>query len=315
MPNRFIKLFLFLNLSTGLLAIPSLGLASEIQAPAKNAVHAAASHESHEDHPEMLNWIKLTARAFAPSAFSEFLEKWEKAISSFVVIALIAIIVLIITRDTRLVPGRAQAALEVLITGLDDVVQGVMGPRGRAYTPFLGTVFIYIFISNLFGLVPLQNSTMSFLTTVVPIAVCVFLYVQWTGITKNGILGYLRHLCGSPQDIFGWLVAPLMFPLHVLGEFIKPLSLSFRLYGNVMAGHLLLAVFLGLGIQMLKPLHVPFGFPLHLPFLFLEILVGVIQAFVFTLLSTVYLFMMLPHEHEEHEGETAHGVLKSTVGG
>ena len=208
-----------------------------------------------------------------------------------------------LTRGIKLIPGRRQAVLELLITGLDDVVQGVMGPRGRAYTPFLGSIFIYIFISNIFGLVPLQNSSMSFLTSVVPIALCVFFYVQWIGITKNGIFGYLHHLCGSPQDIFGWLVVPLMFPLHVLGEFIKPLSLSFRLYGNVMAGHILLAVFLGLGIQMLKPLHVPFGIPLHFPFLFLEILVGVIQAFVFTLLSTVYISMMLPHEHEDH----AHG--------
>ena len=146
---------------------------------------------------------------------------------------------------------------------------------------------------------PLQNSTMGFLTTVVPIALCVFFYVQWTGISKNGILGYLHHLCGSPRDIFGWLVAPLMFPLHVLGEFIKPLSLSFRLYGNIMAGHILLAVFMGMGIAMLRPLHIPAGVPLHFPFLFLELLVGVIQAFVFTLLSTIYIAMMLPHE-EHH---------------
>jgi len=285
MSNQLMKPFLYLSLVTGLVAAP--------------VVYASESHAPHEDHPEMLSWVKLVARAAAPSSLSEFLEKWEKAISSLLVIALITGLVLALTRNLKLIPGRAQGALELLITGLDDVVQGVMGARGRVYTPFLGTLFIYIFISNLFGLIPLQNSPMSFLTTVAPIAICVFLYVQWIGITQNGILGYLHHLCGSPQDIFGWLVAPLMFPLHVLGEFIKPLSLSFRLYGNVMAGHILLAVFLGLGVQMLKPLHVPFGFPLHFPFLFLEILVGVIQAFVFTLLSTVYISMMLPHEHEE----------------
>ena len=266
--------------------------------------HAAAEAAG---HPEVLNWIHLLIRATEPSPLASFLEHWDKAISSALVILLISLIVFFLTRSIKLIPGRGQSALELLIMNLDDVVQGVMGPRGRNYTPFVGSIFIYIFISNLIGLVPLQNSTMGFLTTTAPIALCVFFYVQWIGITKNGILGYLYHLCGSPQDIFGWLVMPLMFPLHVLGEFIKPLSLSFRLYGNVMAGHLLLAVFMGMGIEMLKPLHVPVGVPLHLPFLFLEILVGVIQAFVFTLLSTVYIAMMLPHEHEEIHGAPAHG--------
>ncbi len=251
-------------------------------------------------HPEVANWIQLLAKATAGSPFSDFLFQWEKVIFSAIVITLISVFAITISKRIQFIPGRGQAGLELLISGLDDIVQGVMGPRGRAYTPFVGSLFIYILVSNLFGLVPLQNSTMGFLTTVAPIAICVFLYVQWIGITRNGILGYLHHLCGNPSDIFGWLVAPLMFPLHVLGELIKPLSLSFRLYGNIMAGHILLAVFMGMGIQMLKPLHVPVGVPLHFPFIFLELLVGVIQAFVFTLLSTIYIAMMLPHEHEEH---------------
>ncbi len=251
-------------------------------------------------HPEVLNWIHLVAEATAPSGFSDFLFRWEHVIFSAIVICLISFVSISVSKNLKRVPGRAQALSEILISGLDGIVQSVMGSRGRAYTPFVGSLFIYIFISNIFGLIPLQNSTMAFLTTVAPIAMCVFVYVQWVGITKNGILGYLHHLCGSPQDIFGWLVAPLMFPLHVLGEFIKPLSLSFRLYGNIMAGHVLLAVFMGMGIQMLKPLRIPGGVPLHFPFLFLELLVGVIQAFVFTLLSTIYIAMMLPHE--EHSG-------------
>jgi F-type H+-transporting ATPase subunit a len=275
------------------------------------AAHAASEHVTHaaehasHGHPEVVNWVQLLARSMAPSPVSDFLVTWEKAIFSFIIVGILAFFAISISRKVKLVPGRAQAFLEMLITGLDDVVQGVMGSRGRKYTPFVGSLFIYIFASNIFGLVPLQNSTMAFLTTVVPLSVCVFLYVQWIGITQNGILGYLHHLAGSPRDIFGWLLVPLMFPLHVLGEFIKPLSLSFRLYGNIMAGHLLLAVFMGMGIEMLKPLHVPVGIPLHFPFLFLEILVGVIQAFVFTLLSTIYIAMMLPHEHE-HEHAHAH---------
>jgi F-type H+-transporting ATPase subunit a len=280
-----------------LFSAPSLA-----EAPAH--ISEAAHHEggSHEAHPEIINWVTLIAKAAAPSPVSEFLLKWEKVIYSSIVVLLIAVFALSVSRGLSMVPGRKQALLELIVSGLDGIVRSVIGPQGSAYTPFVGTLFIYIFVSNLFGLVPMQNSTMAYLSTVAPMAVCVFLYVQWVGITKNGILGYLHHLCGSPRDIFGWLVAPLMFPLHVLGEFIKPLSLSFRLYGNIMAGHVLLAVFMGMGIAMLKPLHLPFGVPLHFPFLFLELLVGVIQAFVFTLLSTIYIAMMLPHEeHHAHE--------------
>ena len=267
---------------------------------AVTAAHEAAAHAEAHGHPEVLNWIQLIARVFAPSPFSDFLIQWEKAIFATIVILILAFVSVSLSRNIKMVPGRLQSFFEMLILMLDDLAQSVMGPRGREFTPFIGSLFIYILLSNLFGLVPLQGSAMGFLTTVAPIAVCVFLYVQWTGITKNGLVGYLHHLAGSPRDIFGWLIAPLMFPLHIMGEFIKPLSLSFRLYGNIMAGHILLAVFLGMGINMLKPLHVPAGVPLHFPFLFLEILVGVIQAFVFTLLSTIYLAMMLPHEEHHH---------------
>ncbi len=266
---------------------------------------AAATHEtSHSAHLEVTSWVQLLARATAPSAFSDFLTQWEKVIFSAILVALISFLAIFVSKGLKLIPDRRQTFAEILIGGLDEVVCGIISAKGRKYTPFLGSLFIYIFVSNMFGLIPLQNSIMAFITTTAPIAVFVFLYVQWTGIKENGILGYLYHLCGSPKDIVSWCLVVLMLPLHILGEFIKPVSLSFRLYGNIMAGHVLLAVFMMLGVQMLAPLHIPAGVPLHFPFLFLEMLVGTIQAFVFTLLSTVYIAMMLPHEHEEHETVT-----------
>jgi F-type H+-transporting ATPase subunit a len=265
-----------------------------------------ARHEASHAHPEAANWVKLLAKSLGHSPVSEFLLRWETAIYSALVVGLISLFAFTVARRARLVPGRLQTALEMLVSGLEGLVTGVLGPEGRRYTPFVGSLFIYILFSNLFGLVPLQNSTMAFLTTTAPLAICVFLYVQWIGITQNGPIGYLYHMCGSPKDVFGWILVPLNFPLHVLGEFIKPLSLSFRLYGNIMAGHILLAVFLGLGVGLLAPLHVPAGVPLHFPFLFLEIMVGAIQAFVFTLLSTVYIAMMLPHGEHEHGDAPAH---------
>ena len=224
---------------------------------------AAAAHAQHAAHPEVVNWVQLVARSLEPSPAADFLLKWEKAIFTGMVVFFISAFVIGVSRGLKKIPGRRQALLELLVSGLNDVVCGVIGARGRTYTPFLGSLFIYIFVSNLLGLIPLQNSIMAFLTTTVPIALCVFLYVQWIGITQNGLGGYLHHMAGSPRDVFGWGLVVLMFPLHVMGEFIKPLSLSFRLYGNIMAGHILLAVFMTLGIQALKPLHLPFGLPLR----------------------------------------------------
>ncbi len=274
----------------------------EVVKHAAEVGHHVAEHVEHAKHgsPHVVNWITLIAKALEPSSFASQLLHYEKVIYSAIIVFLITWFSLTVYRSMKLVPGRLQVILESVVMWLDDLVCGVTGHGGRQFTPFVGALFIYILVSNLFGLVPLQNSATAYITTTAPLAICVFFYVQWVGITKNGLGGYVFHLMGSPKDAIGWALLPLNFPLHILGEFSKPLSLMFRLYGNVMAGHILVAVFLGLGLSMLKSLHIPIGVPLHFPFLFLEILVGLIQAFVFSLLTTVYIAMMLPHDHEEH---------------
>ncbi len=92
----------------------------------------------------------------------------------------------------------------------------------------------------------------------------------------------------------------LLFPLEIMGELIKPVSLSCRLFGNILGEDILLAVFVGLGVTVLSFMHSPVSLPLQLPFYFLSALFGVIQGLVFALLTTVYIVMMLPHEHEGH---------------
>lgn len=263
------------------------------------AAHHAVEHAEHAS-PHIVNWVTLLAKATEPSLFSDFLLRFEKVIFAGIVIALLTYVSVRFSKNMKLIPTKGQLFMEEIIQALDNLVVGVLGKDGRRYSPFIGSLFIYILANNLFGLLPLQNSATAYITTTAPLALCVFFYVQWTGITKNGIPGYIYHLAGSPKDLFGYLFIPLIFPLHIMSEFVKPISLMFRLYGNIMAGHILVAVFLGMGIQILAPLKVPFGLPLHFPFLFLELLLGTIQAFVFALLSTVYISMMLPHEHEEH---------------
>lgn len=243
---------------------------------------------------------------------ARFIERFENIIFTGIVIVLLALVSYFASRRAALVPGRLQAALETVVESLDGLICGILGPEGRRYTPFLGTLFLYIWTMNLIGLVPLMKSPTSSAMTLrlglmqIPIptvtaalALIVFFYVQYTGIRQQGLAGYLDHMAGSPRDVLGFVLMPVMLVIHVIGEFAKPLSLSFRLYGNIWGEDVLLAVFIGLGIGALAFLPVPAGLPLQFPFLALAMVTGTIQAFVFTLLSTVYIAMMLPHGHPE----------------
>ena len=197
-------------------------------------------------------------------------------------------------------PTRFQVAVEMLAGGLYNLFEGAIGPTARRYTPYLGTLFLFILINNFMGLVPFFHASTSSINTTVALALCTFLYVQFTGIKENGPLGYLHHMAGSPRSGLEWGFVPLMFPLHLLGEFIKPLSLSLRLFGNVMGEDKLIAVFVVLGAGIFAFAHSPVGLPIQVPIVFLALLTSTIQALVFTLLSTIYIALMLPHGEHEH---------------
>jgi len=289
----------FFVTQTSLLVQSAQGAADVAQQVAEHIEHAdqAASHGV----PHVINWVTLLAKAMGDTVGARILIEYEKVIFSLVVIALITVFCVKVTSNLRIVPGKLQLLLETVVLSLDDLVCGITGPKGRIYTPLAGSFFIYILVSNLFGLVPLQNSATAYITTTAPLALVVFFYVQWISFTKNGFFGYMYHLAGSPKELVTYILIPLNFPLHLLGEVAKPLSLMFRLYGNVMAGHILVAIFIGMGLQMMKHVGVPFGMPMHLPFLFLEVLVSCIQPFVFAVLCTVYISMALPHDHAEEK--------------
>ena len=145
-----------------------------------------------------------------------------------------------------------------------------------------------------------MKSPSSSLNTTVALAICVFLYVQFTGIKNLGIIGYLNHLAGNPRDFITWALVPINLPIHIIGELAKPMSLSLRLFGNITGEDILIAVFVSLGVMALSFLNLPVGLPLQVPFIFLALLTGTIQALVFTLLSTIYFLLMFPHEEEKH---------------
>ncbi len=269
-------------------------------APAvEHAAHRAAEAASaHGGIPELANLITVLSQCWHGSPVVSWLHQWENLVFAMVVATGLSFIAWRHARRPTMIPGGWQNLLEVLVEGIDRFVQRVIGKAGRVHTPFIGTLFLYIWLMNLSVLIPGMKSSTSSLNTTVGLAIVVFCYVQWIGLTSNGPLRYLDHLAGSPRDLIGWALVPLMLPIHVVGEFIKPLSLSLRLGFNVFAEDVLLAVLVGLGIAAGLALHLPIGIPLQACVVPLVVIFSTVQALVFSLLSTVYIALMLPHgEH------------------
>ncbi len=275
---------------------------------AEDLTHAHGTHDEHGAHdehpPELPNFVHMLYKALssgedAPPAWAKLMYRFQDIIFALLVAGVIVVVVRVGTRKMEMVPRPLQNAIEYLIDGFRSFILGILGPSGDRYVPFLGTLFIYIWFMNLFGLVPLMRSPTSALNTTAGLAICVFLYVQFTGLTRLGPKKYLLHLAGDPRDVVGWCLVPLMLPLHVIGEFAKPVSLSLRLFGNILGEDVLIGVFAGLGVALLAFSKLPVGLPLHVPFILLAMLLSTVQALVFTLLSTTYIMQMLPHDDDE----------------
>jgi len=281
------------------------------------AAHDAGGHSGGEGHFELPNLIHMLRSALAPEGAEEpawlgYLARFQDIFFALLVTVLLIVVARLGTRRMSLVPGPVQNVVEFFVEGFRDFILGIMGPQGEPFVPFLGTLFLYIWWMNLFGLVPLMKSPTSALSTTGALAVCVFLYVQWTGIRRLGLLGYIKHLAGDPKDAIGWALVPLMLPLHIIGELAKPVSLSLRLFGNITGEDVLIAVFAMLGVAVLGFLHLPVGLPLHLPFILLALMMSTVQALVFTLLSAIYIVQVLPHEEHEEHGEAVDSEAEET---
>ena len=271
---------------------------------------AAAHGEEKEAGPEKFaNIITVLHRAFPDAPWSKFLHHYEVVIFSLFIALMLCVVAMIATRNPQMIPGPLQNVVEMAVEGLYNFIVDILGPKyGPRYVPFLGTLFIYILAMNLFGLIPFMDSPTSSLNVTVALAITVFLYAQWIGLRELGPLGWLDHMAGNPRSAIGWGLVPLMLPIHLMGELAKPISLACRLFGNIFGEDMLLVAFASLGITVLSATHLPIGIPLQLPFMFLALLTSTLQALVFTVLSTIYFLLMLPHDDHahEHEGEVQH---------
>lgn len=213
----------------------------------------------------------------------------ENLLFSILAGSFISFIFCLASRRQKLIPGRLQAFAEFAVGSIDELFFQVLGKNNRKYLPFLGTLFIYILVSNLMGFIPLMKSPTASLSTTFALSLCVFIYVQYTAARQFGLRGYLDHLMGSPRGaIASTVVIPLfMLALHILTELIRPVSLALRLRSNIFGDELLLSAISGSGF---------FWLPLLFFIMLLSIIAAVVQALVFTLLSAVYFALVLPDE-------------------
>jgi F-type H+-transporting ATPase subunit a len=242
--------------------------------------------------PEIPNAVTLVRDFFANEHWAEVLSAWDDIIFSFVTAILLALLFYFASRKQEMIPFGLQNFMEWVVETFQTYVLGVLGPEGKKFVPFLGTLFIYILSMNLLGVIPLMKSPSSDLNVTLAMGICVFAYVQYLNIKHMGLKGFLYHLAGSPKDAVGWLVAPLMFPIELLTQISRPVTLALRLFGNIYGEKILLGFFAVIGITVL------YFVPIQTPFVFLGVLTGVMQAMVFTLLSTIYILLSVSHTEE-----------------
>jgi F-type H+-transporting ATPase subunit a len=209
------------------------------------------------------------------------------------VAVVIAILAILTTRRLKKVPtSTTQNLVELIVSSLNNFVVGIIGPKGEKYTPFIGTLFIYILCMNLLGLIPTLRSPTSSINITLSLALIVFVTYNVAGIMETGFRRWFRHLLGDPI----WL-APLMFPIHLVGEFARPLSLSIRLYGNIFGEETILAVLAGMSILI-----IPYvvAIPLQFPMMLFAVFTSFIQALVFSTLTTIYISIAVSTHEEGH---------------
>ena len=177
-------------------------------------------------------------------------------------------------------PTGVQNFLETIVEGLENFIVDIMGPEGSHDLSLIGTLFLFILVCNLEGLIPGFDSPTANINTTLALALVTFTATHYIGIKRHGI-GYIKHFMGPL-----WALAPLMLPIELISHFARVMSLTFRLFGNMVAKHKLLLV-----LALLAPYIAP------VPILGLGLLVAFVQALVFTLLTMLYLSGSVEEAH------------------
>jgi F-type H+-transporting ATPase subunit a len=215
---------------------------------------------------------------------------------------LIGSLLIFSSRDkSKLVPhGVGANMFELLVLFVRDelAIKNIGKEEGPRYVPFLLTAFFFILFMNLLGLFPWMAAATGNIAVTCALAICTFVLTQVAGIRAAGLGGYLKHLTGGVH----WLLWPIMIPVEILGLFTKPFALTMRLFANMLAGHIVIFFLLGLifmmGSAAVGLVAVPFAMGIY----FLELFVAFVQAYVFTMLSALFIGMSVAMGHHDHDG-------------
>jgi len=227
-------------------------------------------------HPYLF-FVKL----FEAIGLGHFAHAYPHVIYSWVVMILLLTLGAIGAKSISLIPAKAQNVFEIIISGIENFMVDVSGEEGRWLFPLVATIFIYIFTCNLIGLVPGFFPPTASLNTTASCALTVVIFTHIIGLKYHGIK-YIKHFLGPV-----WWMIPIIFPIEVIGHIARILSLTFRLFGNMMGHELVLGILFGLAGLFFAPL----------PIMALGIFVALVQAFVFFLLSIMYFTGAMEHAH------------------
>jgi len=228
------------------------------------------------EHPYLF-FVKF----FEVIGLAHFAHTAPHVIYMWVVMAILIILSAIAAKTVTLVPSKGQNFFEIVISGLEEFAVTITGEEGRWLFPLIGTIFIFIATSNLIGLVPGFLPPTASINTTLGCAVVVVVFTHIIGVKYHGAK-YIKHFLGPV-----WWMIPIILPIEIIGHLARILSLSFRLFGNMMGHELVLAILFGLAGLFFAPL----------PIMALGIFVALVQAFVFFLLSVMYFTAAMEHAH------------------
>jgi F-type H+-transporting ATPase subunit a len=213
---------------------------------------------------------------------------------SLIVFAVAALAFVVKSRLSVENPGKLQIVFEDMVGGLAEMLDVMVGPTGRNYLTLVGTIGVFILTGNLMGLIPGFMAPTSSINVTLGCAVTVWVYYHAQGIRSQGIVSYLKHFAVPPGA--HWSLSIVWLPIEVISHFSRVLSLSLRLFGNIFGEELVILILFSI---------VPFLVPL--PMMFLGIITATLQAFIFVMLTMIYLggAVAAEHEHEEVHGHEA----------
>ena len=215
-------------------------------------------------------------------------------------------------------PSRQQTLVEQGIASITFFCRNAIGPGGERFAPLVGTVFAFVLVANLMGVLPTifvmnpHNKTelrhlfpapTANLSMTIAISLWVFLVVNYEGIKENGFGGWLKHFCGPIPAL-----APLLFPIEFIGALVKPISLSIRLFGNVFGEETVIAVLTSLAVATVAGL-IPFQFPM----LMFGVFGGLVQAAVYSILTCAYIALSIG-DHDDHGHGAENNDIKDEFG-